>query len=30
MQLDLQTWIQLGMFALSMAILYISMIGDSS
>ncbi len=30
MTLDLQSWIQLGMFVLSMAILYFSMTSDSS
>ncbi len=30
MELSLQTWIQLGMFALSMAVFYISMTSDSS
>ena len=30
MSLNLQTWIQLGMFVVAMAILYFSMTGDSS
>lgn len=30
MDLSLQTWIQLGMFVLSMAVLYFSMTSDSS
>ncbi len=30
MELSLQTWIQLGMFALAMLVLYISMTSDST
>lgn len=30
MDLNLQTWIQLGMFAVSMLVLYISMTSDST
>jgi hypothetical protein len=30
MDLNLQTWIQLGMFVVAMAILYFSMTSDSS
>jgi|GEM_PF-2999380 len=30
MDLSLQTWIQLGMFVLAMAVLYFSMTSDSS